>query len=110
MRQVPRATQTPFVVPIYLYLCNPWGIVAFYDYNDASAVSGDQPNWQAYLIRPAYLTWLGSQSTHWWATCRYDTNELHANIPGKSQHTYPTEPIRYMPPVRIYEHPGTRMF
>ena len=23
MRQVPRANQTPFVVPIYLYLCNP---------------------------------------------------------------------------------------
>ena len=48
--------------------------VIFSDYNDADATSGDQPNWHAYLIRPAYLAWLGAQSTHWRATCRYDTD------------------------------------
>ena len=37
-------------------------------------VSGDQPNWQAYLIHPTYLAWLGTQSTHWRVTCRYDTD------------------------------------
>ena len=26
------------------------------------------------MIRPAYLAWLGNQSTHWRATCRYDTD------------------------------------
>ncbi|KAJ7363611.1 hypothetical protein OS493_009773 [Desmophyllum pertusum] len=48
--------------------------VVLSDYTDSSAVSGDTPNWQAYLIRPAYLAWLGNQSTHWRATCRYDTD------------------------------------
>ena len=48
--------------------------VIFSDYSDADATSGDQPNWHAYLIRPAYLAWLGAQSTHWRATCRYDTD------------------------------------
>lgn len=46
----------------------------FSDYTDSSAVSGEMPDWQAYLIRPAYLAWLGNQSTHWRATCRYDTD------------------------------------
>ena len=27
-----------------------------------------------YLISPANLAWLGAQSTHWRATCRYDTD------------------------------------
>ena len=31
-------------------------------------------NWQAYLIRPTYLQWLAKQSTHWRATCRYETD------------------------------------
>ena len=31
-------------------------------------------NWQAYLIRPSYLQWLAKQSTHWRATCRYETD------------------------------------
>ena len=48
--------------------------VIFSNYNDTDAISGDQPNWHAYLIRPAYLAWLGAQSTHWRATCRYDTD------------------------------------
>ena len=43
-------------------------------YSDANAVSGDHPNWQAYLIRPTYFAWLGTRSTHWRATCRYDTD------------------------------------
>ena len=37
----------------------------------------DQPNWHAYLIRPAYLAWLGAQSTHWRATCRYDADGVN---------------------------------
>ena len=48
--------------------------IVFSDYDDMSAASGDQPNWHAYLIRPAYLACLGTQSTHWRATCRYDTD------------------------------------
>ncbi|KAM7432473.1 hypothetical protein ABFA07_017110 [Porites harrisoni] len=39
-----------------------------------NAISGDQPNWHAYLIHPTYLAWLRTQSTHWRATCRYDTD------------------------------------
>ena len=31
-------------------------------------------NWKAYLIRPTYLKWLAKQSTHWRATCRYETD------------------------------------
>ncbi|XP_078375359.1 uncharacterized protein LOC144658766 [Oculina patagonica] len=46
----------------------------FYDYSDSSAVSGDSPNWQAYLIKRHYLLWLRDQSTHWRATCRYNTD------------------------------------
>ena len=48
--------------------------VIFSDYTDADATDDDQPNWHAYLIRPAYLAWLGAQSTHWRATCRFDTD------------------------------------
>ena len=48
--------------------------VIFSDYTDVDATNDDQPNWHAYLIRPAYLSWLGAQSTHWRATCRYDTD------------------------------------
>ena len=51
----------------------PQGVI-FSEYTEANAVSGDQPNWQAYLIHPTYLAWLGNQSTHWRATCRYDTD------------------------------------
>ena len=46
----------------------------FYDYSDSNAVSSDSPNWQAYLIRPHDLAWLRNQSTHWRATCQYNTN------------------------------------
>ena len=47
----------------------------FYDdYPDSSAVSGDAPNWQAYLIKRPYLLWLRDRSTHWRATCRYNTD------------------------------------
>ena len=49
--------------------------VVFYDnYSDSSAVSGDTPNWQAYLIPRHDLVWLRDQSTHWRATCRYNTD------------------------------------
>ena len=48
--------------------------VVFYNYLDSSAVSSDSPNWQAYLIRPDYLVWLRDHSTHWRATCRYNTD------------------------------------
>ena len=48
--------------------------VVFYDYSDSNAVSSDSPNWQAYLIRPHDLAWLRNQSTHWRATCQYNTN------------------------------------
>ena len=48
--------------------------MVFYDYSDSSGVSGDSPNWQAYLIKRHYLLWLRDQSTHWRATCRYDTD------------------------------------
>ena len=50
------------------------GDVVFYNYSDSSAVSGDSPNWQAYLIKRHYLLWLRDQSTHWRATCRYNTD------------------------------------
>ena len=48
--------------------------VIFSDYTDASATNDDQLNWHAYLILPAHLSWIGAQSTHWRATCRYDTD------------------------------------
>ena len=48
--------------------------VVFYDYLDSDAVSSDSPNWQAYLIKRHYLVWLRDHSTHWRATCRYDTD------------------------------------
>ena len=50
--------------------------VVFYDYPDhsSSAVSSDSPNWQAYLIRQHFLVWLRDHSTHWRATCRYNTD------------------------------------
>ncbi len=57
----------------FLFLMPVQGVV-FSDYDDSSAVSGEMPNWQAYLILPSYLAWLGNQSTHWRATCRYDTD------------------------------------
>ncbi|PFX34616.1 hypothetical protein AWC38_SpisGene487 [Stylophora pistillata] len=46
--------------------------IVFYD--DYQAISGDAPNWQAYLIERPYLLWLRNQSTHWRATCRYNTD------------------------------------
>ena len=46
----------------------------FYDYPDSSAVSGDAPKGQAYLIKRPYLLWLRDRSTHWRATCRYNTD------------------------------------
>ena len=48
--------------------------VVFYDYLDSSAVSSDSPNWQAYLIKRYFLVWLRDHSTHWRATCRYNTD------------------------------------
>ena len=48
--------------------------VVFYDYLDSSAVSSDSPNWQAYLIKRHFLVWLRDHSTHWRATCRYNTD------------------------------------
>ena len=48
--------------------------LAFYDYNDSNAISGDSPNWQAYLIKRHFLVWLRDHSTHWRATCRYNTD------------------------------------
>ena len=48
--------------------------MVFYDYSDSEAVSGDSPNWQAYLIKRPYLLWLRNQTTHWRATCRYNTD------------------------------------
>ena len=48
--------------------------VVFYDYPDSSAVSSDSPNWQAYLIKRHVLVWLRDHSTHWRATCRYNTD------------------------------------
>ena len=43
-------------------------------YDNYSAVSGDAPNWQAYLIPRHDLVCLRDQSTHWRATCRYNTD------------------------------------
>ena len=64
---------------IFSILCNLMVILCqaqavFYDYSDSNAVSSDSPNWQEYLIRPHDLAWLRSQSTHWRATCQYNTN------------------------------------
>nr|XP_058954633.1 uncharacterized protein LOC131781942 [Pocillopora verrucosa] len=46
--------------------------IVFYD--DYQAISGGAPNWQAYLIKRPYLLWLRDHSTHWRATCRYNTD------------------------------------
>ena len=46
--------------------------IVFYD--NYTAISGDAPNWQAYLIERPYLLWLRNRSTHWRATCRYNTD------------------------------------
>ncbi|PFX34675.1 uncharacterized protein LOC111324171 [Stylophora pistillata] len=44
-------------------------------YDDYQAINGDKPNnWLAYLIKRPYLLWLRNQSTHWRATCRYNTD------------------------------------
>ena len=43
-------------------------------YDDYRAISGDNPNWQAYLIKRPYLLWLRDRSTHWRITCRYNTD------------------------------------
>ena len=48
--------------------------VVFYDYLDSNAVSSDSPKWQEYLIKRHYLVWLRDHSTHWRATCRYNTD------------------------------------
>ena len=48
--------------------------VVFYDYPDSSAVSSDSPNWQKYLMKRHFLVWLRNHSTHWRATCRYNTD------------------------------------
>ena len=41
----------------------------------SSAVkTSDSPNWQAYLIKRDYLVWFRDHSTHWRATCRYNTD------------------------------------
>ena len=37
-------------------------------------MSSDSPNWQAYLIKRDFLVWLRDHSTHWRATCRYNTD------------------------------------
>ena len=34
-------------------------------------ISGDAPNWQAYLVKRPYLLWLRDHSTHQRATCQY---------------------------------------
>ena len=47
-------------------------LIVFYD--DYQAISGDAPNWQAYLMKRPYLLWLRDHSTYWRATCRYDTD------------------------------------
>ena len=46
--------------------------VVFYNC-PSCAVSSDSPNWLAYLIKRDYLVWLRDHSTHWRATCRYNT-------------------------------------
>ena len=48
--------------------------VVFYDYLDSISVSSDSPNWQAYLIKRHFVVWLRDHSTHWRATCRYNTD------------------------------------
>ena len=48
--------------------------MVFYNYSDAHAASGDAPNWQAYLIKRPSLLWFRDRSTHWRATCRYNTD------------------------------------
>ena len=45
-----------------------------FNYSDSNAVSGESPNWQAYLMLPRDLIWFRNQSTHWRATCRYNTD------------------------------------
>ena len=48
--------------------------IVFYD--DYQAISGDAPNWQAYLVKRPYLLWLRDHSTHWRATCWYNTDGI----------------------------------
>ncbi|KAJ7394731.1 hypothetical protein OS493_000557 [Desmophyllum pertusum] len=54
--------------------------VVFYDYSDSSAVSGDAPNWEAYLMKRHFLVWLRDHSTHWRATCRYNTDGTPSSV------------------------------
>ena len=46
----------------------------FLSQGDSSAVSSDTPDWQAYLMRRHFLIWLRDRSSHWRATCRYNTD------------------------------------
>ena len=48
--------------------------IVFYD--NYQAISGDAPNWRAYLIKQPYLLWLRDHSTHWRATCQYNTIQM----------------------------------
>ena len=50
--------------------------VVFYNYVDSSTFRSNSPNWQVYLITRGYLVWLRDHSTHWRATCRYNTDGL----------------------------------
>ena len=64
---------TTMTRPSLSTLCLQKDIVFYEDY---PAISGDAPNWQAYLIKRPYLLWLRNHSTHWRATCRYDTDGI----------------------------------
>ena len=64
-------TVTPLSFPSFFLFSQS---VVFYDYLDSSAVSNDSPDWQAYLIKQDFLVWLRDHSTHWRATCRYNTD------------------------------------
>ena len=64
---------TTMTRPSLSTLCLQKDIVFYEDY---PAISGDAPNWQAYLIKRPYLLWLRDHSTHWRATCRYNTDGI----------------------------------
>ena len=64
---------TTMTRPSLSTLCLQEDIVFYEDY---PAISGDAPNWQAYLVKRPYLLWLRNHSTHWRATCRYNTDGI----------------------------------
>ena len=74
-------------------------------------ISGDAPNWQAYLVKRPYLLWLRDHSTHQTATCQYTiVSKAYTDYLRASLEDYAV--IREVPTVvdvcRSYEYVNTQ--